>query len=349
MDEESGLKKKSSKTSRSERTRSTGPARPPAWARALERRLAPEVRDGVPSPEEHARLLELGIGAIVSARASRPKRLRGLQGLKGQPFDAELLALSPLYRRSRKLYLDGGGVFDPTLVSTPRTLSSPILLEPRIEYSPIERELVWAATDPVQAKDPSHLLTIRTFASSVFHEQSHRILWRRLPPPPRRDSAALRRYLNFVESLVIALDMALGDELGPALAATFYLCGAIYDPGTTVRRGRGSREYRNYLQATLHATYLALELYEPENIPRAIRALYPQLGDELAERAVSRAFQLDAGFVRDTNPTWQQRHRDAILARLARLRGGSWAPPSDPMDTREQYLFAEKWFDELGI
>jgi hypothetical protein len=268
--------------------------------------------------------------------------------LPEQPFDAQLLSVSPLYRRSRSRFVEGGGVFRPALVSSPRTLGSPILLEQRIEYSPIEGELVWAAMDPAQSRDPSHLLRLRTFSSSLFHEQSHRLLWRMLPPPPG-SPAGLRRYLNFVESLVVAVDMALGDELGPELAATFYLAGVVYDPGTRTRaEAGGRREYRNYLQAAMHATYLNLEMYDPARIPDVIAALFPMLGG-LGERAGRRACNLDRGFVERTNPVWQKRHRKAVLAALSRLPGRPLELPADPRDNRAQYLVAEKWFESLGL
>lgn len=315
----------------------------PAWVQLLERKLDPHVRGGVPPLARQARLLRQGIEILSAARlATHP------HALPEQPFDRHLLALSPLYRRSRERYRALGGRFRPALVSSPRTLSSPILLEPLIEYSPIESELVWAATDPAQAKDLSHLLGLRSYSSSLFHEQSHRILWRMLPPPSTsRDG--LRRYLNFVESLVVTLDMALGDELGPARAAIFYLGGQIYDPGTRVREGLSPREYRNYLQAALHATYLNLELYDPKGIPEAIFALFPHLSEKLVARATQRSLNLDRGFVTRTNPLWQSRHRAAVVRTLSCLPGKAWALPSDPLDNREQYLFAEKWFDELGV
>lgn len=269
--------------------------------------------------------------------------------LDEQPFDRELLSLSPLFRRSREEYLRGGGVFRPSLASSPRTLSSPILLTPRIEYSPIESELFWSALDPARRRNSDDLLLLRTFTSSLFHEQSHRILWRLLPPP-LRDAASLRRYLNFVESLVVVLDMALGDELGPAVAAVFYLGGAIYDPGTRVKElGLSQREYRNYLQAALHATYLCLEQYDLRRIPDAVAALFATMPAELVERAVARSLRLDRGFVERTNPRWQAIHRKQALLELSRIKGKHWAPPKDPMDNREQYLWGEKWLGLFGV
>ena len=283
--------------------------------------------------------------AVRSLSQLRPTRVP-VHALPGQPFDAVLLSRSPLYRLNRRVYVEGGGRFHSRLVSSPRSLSSAILLKQEIEYSPVEEEMIWSATDRVQKKDSAHLLAIRTYVASLFHEQSHRILWRMLPSAPG-NKVALRRYLNFVESLVIVLDMALGDELGERLARWSYLCGSTYDPGTTVRGElRTRRAYRNYLQAALHATYLNLELFDPKDIRRGIQAMFPGLG-VYAERAGVRANRLDRSFVVNTNLSWQNQHRAEVLRALSG-KGGFVLPP-DPMDNRLQYLFAEKWFEKFRL
>lgn len=303
------------------------------------------------------RSLQLELGRLkrgLSVLAARPEKRQPLT-LAGQPLDSWLLSSSKLFVRSRKLFLDSGGILIPSLQSTPRSLSSTALLSNRIEYTPNEAELFWAALDPHERKNLDHLQRIRTFTSSLFHEQNHRVLWRLLPPAPR-DPVGLRRYLNLAESLIIAADMALGDELGPKRARTPYLAGAIYDPGTTVRadaKARAKRKpsatrriYRNYLQAATHATYLTLEGYDPRDLPRAIRALFPAIGP-LAARAAVRAGQLDLLFVRSTNLLWQKRHGREALRRLA---GPSpLLLPSDPMDHRQAYLIGENWFELLGL
>jgi hypothetical protein len=264
-----------------------------------------------------------------------------------QPFDSLLLSVSPLYQKSRQLYLKANGTFRSLLVSSPRTLSSPTLLEPLIQYSPVETEMIWAATDPIERKNSHHLLTLRTYVGSLYHEQNHRSLWKILPPPPK-DAVGIRRYLNFAESLVISSDMALGDELGPKLARQLYLTGTIYDPGTNIRQlGLSKREYRNYLQATTHATYLNLEFYDPEQIGQGIAALFPTLG-ELSKRASQRSGNLDRAFVWKTNPAWQKKHRDKV-ARALSSHQEEFILPEDPMDNRLQYLLAEKWFEALGL
>ena len=269
-----------------------------------------------------------------------------------QPFDSLLLARSPLYRRSRERYLAQGGALEPALLSSPRSLAGAILLENRIQYSPIEAELVWTARDP--RENPARLLDLRTYTTSLFHEQSHRLLWPLLPPPPL-ESASIRSYLNFVESLVVMADMALSDSLPPGLARSLSLVGSIYDPGTTIRRTlRSPRDYRRYLLAAMHATYLNLELYDPSDIERIIRALFG--GDAPIRRAAARALNLDRQFVLGTNPVWQRRNRQAILAHFtAAARGRGTAPgslldlPDDPFQHGIASLWAERWLDEMKV
>jgi hypothetical protein len=276
---------------------------------------------------------------------ARPVKRHPLS-LAGQPLDSWLLSRSRLYVRSRRLFLERGGILLPALQSTPRSLSSAALLWNRIEYTPSEAELFWAALDPEERKNPEHLQRLRTFTSSLFHEQNHRLLWGLLPPAPREETG-LRRYLNLAESLVIAADMALGDELGPKEAETPYLAGAIYDPGTRIKKeASGRRIYRNYLQAATHATYLMLEGYEPDDLPVALQALFPNLGG-LATRVARRAGELDTLFIGSTNQRWQKKHRKTVIQALSGPQ--PLELPSHPMDNRQAYLIGENWFHLLGL
>lgn len=315
----------------------------PQWVTALAKKWG---CPGVPEHSKQAVLLKKGIRLLADVEKHLPK---GPLALSEQPFDRSLLNASALFYRSRKLYREHGGEFLATLVSSARTLSSPILLDPLIEYSPIASELIWTAQDPIQSKDPSRLLSLRLFCTSLFHEQNHRLLWKFLPLAPR-DKSGLRRYLNFVESLVITLDMALGDQLGPSLASLFYLVGVTYDPGTTVKQELPKqRGYRNYLQAALHATYLNLEQYEPKDIHKIIIHLFP-FSRSFAERAALRSSHLDLAFIERTNPSWQIKHRKSILEKCCGHAGQPTLQiPADPLDNREQYLVAEKWFDFFGL
>ena len=270
------------------------------------------------------------------------------QILEGYPFDQQLLALSPLYRRSRSLYLHSGGTFRPTLASAARMLSSSILLEPVIEYTPLDQELEWALTDKIERKNKARLAELRRYASSVFHEQNHRILWQRLAPIPRQ-SGAVRRYLHFAESLVITLDMALADELGPKRAGFYQHCGLLYDPGTDLkRRPLPRRLYRNYLQACLHATYLNLEHYDRKLIAKVIRALYSN-AEPLVDRAIKRSGNLNRAFITQTNLAWQQKNQKKAIKALARVGQNPLELRDDPTDNIQQYVFAEQWFTQFGL
>ena len=299
----------------------------------------------------HARELIKAIQVHAKTRAKSRVKKHPLS-LPGQPFDSQLLTLSPLFLKSRKIYLKQKGKFEPALLTSPRSLSSAALLGEKIQYSPIEDELIWTATDPIEKKSPrrleKHLLELITYSTSLFHEQNHRIIWKLLPPPPS-SPAGLRRYLNFAESLVVTLDMALGDELGPKLARGFYLSGVTYDPGTTVRKElKESRSYRNYLQAALHSTYLHLELYNSDNIRQGIEKMFSGLGT-YATRANQRSSNLDTLFINLTNPDWQRRNQQTVRRELARGREAPLLLSDDPGENWTQYLIAEKLFSLFRI
>ena len=305
------------------------------WKTALQRLTGTDLR-----------ILRNGVRILAGSSVARHP-----QTLKEQPFDTHLLAASPLFARSRQMYLKQGGRFYPTLVSSPRTLTSPILLEQEVEYTPIERELIWAASDPIESANPktlSRLQLTRTYCTSIFHEQSHRILWKFLPPPSRSVNE-VARYLNFVESLVVTLDSALGDELGHGVSRIFHLAGITYDPGTDILFERPTKRiYRNYLQAILYTTYLKLELYEEVDIRKAVHALFSE-DRKLTERAIRRALRLDDDFVQLTNPHWQKIHIPALIKKMGVKSPRALVLPTDPLQNHVHYLWAERWFDLMGI
>ncbi len=239
------------------------------------------------------------------------KPARNPAALAGQPFDAFFLKQSPLFRRSRTRFLAQDGKFESRFVTSPRSLSSSILLENRIQFSPTEDELLWQATDPAERANDEALLRLVGYSTSLFHEQSHRILWKILPPPLDRSEGGLSRYLNLVEAIVVGIDMALGDELGPKLSSLGYLTGTLYDPGSYAEF-KNDRERRNYLHVAIRTTYLALELHEKDEVRKAIRGWaphwMPELRKEALIHAVERALRLDAAFVRITNLLWQEKH-----------------------------------------
>lgn len=269
----------------------------------------------------------------------------------GQPFDHILLAASPLYRRSRELFVQHGGSFRPALLSSGRALSSPRLLEMELEYTPTEQEYFWRATDAIEKKELESLWSIRAYTTCLFHEQTHRLLWTLLPPPSAGDNQ-LRRYLNLCEAMVVAIDAALGDELGSGVSEFFYLAGVSYNPGTELKRRwkPKPREYRNYLQAYLHGVYLVLEDFDHDGIRKIIPSLFPSLGEQ-AHHAAERATRLDERFVRITNPTWQSRHARKVRERKIRPPGNP-APihiSAETHDLREGYLQFERVLDLFGL
>lgn len=295
---------------------------------------------------DHANTLRRGILSYLKGKPRLSSKLATLV-LPGQPFDALFLAKSRLFRHSRRTFLTQGGKFEATLVTTPRSLSSPILLENRIQYSPIEAELFWAATDREQMKDKSHLYAIITYVTSTFHEQNHRILWKLLPKPADLSESGIRRYLNFTESLVVALDMALGDELGPALSSFGFLSGALYDPGSTVKF-KNERERRSYLQAVVRATYLSLEFHRRDEVLASIPSRFPELPRILALHAASRALRLDERFVAITNPTWQEKNWKRVAKALKPKKGEKvLTMDRDPNQFLEPYVWAERVLDRF--
>lgn len=292
-----------------------------------------------------------GIRRHLKTQRAAEKKQRKL-ALDAFPFDAWLLSISPLYRRSREKYLKMGGTFRVATISSGRSLSSDALLEPRIEYTPMAEEMYWSAVDRVECASPgnslSRILELRSWCAPVFHEQTHRLLWSFLPPPPK-ERRGIHRYLNFTEALVVATDMALGDLLGPGRSRLFYLVGSTYDPGTKVwSELHNRRRYRNYLHAAVLATYLNLELYEADDIRKIVRHLHPGLG-RYTERVVDRCLRLDRAFVEVTNVTWQEKN----WRKLRRLKGAGSARAltvtKDRLDHSQIYLWSERWFEEMGL
>jgi len=287
---------------------------------------------------------------VESARA---KKKPHVHALPGQPFDAFLLEISPLFRRSRARFLAQGGKFESRFVTSPRSLSSAILLENRIQYSPTEDELLWQATDPAERGNDDALLRLVGYSTSLFHEQSHRILWKILPPPADRTEAGLSRYLNLVEAIVVGLDMALGDELGPKLSSLGYLTGTLYDPGSYAGFAN-ARERRNYLHVAIRATYLALELHEKKDVRRALRGWashwMPALRREAFDHAILRALRLDSAFIRITNLLWQDKHLRGFAKFIGkRPRKGALPLSRDPADWVGPYLAIEAVFAAFGL
>lgn len=273
-----------------------------------------------------------------------------------QPYDQFLLKKSRLYLRSRTLFNKQGGIAVPTLLSSPRSLSSAALIENKIEYSPLARELEWSCNDPVQKRDRKHFATLRTFVTSVFHEQNHRILWRHLIEqehfcPQTREAA--HRYLNLIESLIVILDFALGDELGLKTGRMLYERGVIYSPGSDFKnRFKPSRrEYRNYLQAVAWTVYLRLEGLHPEDIAPAVYDTFKLGNSKHTAHAIKRAFLLDEMFINLTNPIWQRRHVGKVMQAFKPNRNQRTLhlPRRQPTNNLETYIIIESWLNTFNL
>jgi hypothetical protein len=151
--------------------------------------------------------------------------------------------------------------------------------------------------------------------------------------------------MNLCEAMVVAIDAALGDELGSGASEFFYLAGVSHNPGSDLKKRwkPSSREYRNYLQAYMFGVYLTLEDFELDGIRKLIPALFPSLGDQ-AHHAAERAVHLDRQFVEQTNPFWQSRHARKVRERPV-VPPGNPRPlelASAPHDNRVPYLEFEK-------
>ena len=270
------------------------------------------------------------------------------------PFDEQLLNLSSLYRQSRKLYLKLGGVFLPKVSSTMRGLSTHDLFKNEIEYTPALSELKWLREFGYQLGDANdRIFSLMQFTEiSIFHEQNHRIIWRELPPVPE-EKEDVRRYLNFAESLVVTLDMALGDQLGLELSKAFERMKVIYHPGAKDSPVNSSKaEYRKYLLAILTATYYALEGMYYDDVLAAVD--YVLAGQKaLNRKAVKRALSLSEIFTQVTNPEWQNLYWKSGQQKLQKIQKGSQADtfylPADPLDLEEEFVVALRIFDHFGL
>lgn len=270
------------------------------------------------------------------------------------PFDLQLLNSSSVYRQSRKLYLDLGGQFYPRMCSTLRGLSAQDLFKDEINYSPAMSELTWFVNDGHVFSDSAEEIAalIRFTEISIFHEQNHRVIWRLLPPIGS-EPADICRYLNFAESLVVSLDMAMSDQLGSKVSSAFERMKIIYHPGGKDKYSRKpNKDYRNYLLAILATTYFAMETMHDDDILNAVNYVLPgQKSINLV--AVQRALQLSELFTRVTNPEWQKINWRSGQKKLSKLQMDVKEKPlhlpNDPLDLDTEFEFAHRVFDHFGV
>ena len=270
------------------------------------------------------------------------------------PFDHQLLGLSPIYQISRKHYLALGGKYLPRISSTMRSLTAQDLFKNEIDYTPSESELIWFKNHHKEVYDPEQeKLALERFNTiSVFHEQNHRVIWNLLPPAPKEERDLLR-YLNFSESLVVMLDLALADEIGGKLSLALERMKVIYrTSGNPKWKKKGKAAYRNYLLAIFCSTYYVLELINPEDILKAVDYVFPSQ-KKLNKDAVSRSLDISELFTRITNPQWQERYWKKASQSLARLHKKSKADalylPEDPLDLEEEFIIAKSILSHFNL
>lgn len=284
---------------------------------------------------------------------STPKKYSNLV-LQEYPFDLQLLNSSSVYRESRRLYFELGGKFTPRICSTMRGLSAQDLFNDEIDYTPGLSELIWFKDYGYAVSNAEEEMYSFTHFNeiSLFHEQNHRVIWRLLPPVPS-EQKDVTRYLNFAESLVVVLDLVLGDQLGKKLSNSFERMKVIYRPGgEDIYFKKSKAEYRNYLLAVLATTYYAMEILHNDDILAAVNYVLPGQ-KQMNKVAVKRGLQLSELFTRVTNPQWQEIYWKSGMQKLNKIQAGSKEDalhlPDDPLDLEEELLIAKRIFASFGI
>lgn len=274
--------------------------------------------------------------------------------LEEYPFDAQLLEASSLYRASRTFYFQLGGVFQARVCSTMRGLSAQDLFRDQIDYTPSFSEMMWFKKFHFEVADPhEEIKSLTRFNEiSLYHEQNHRVLWRLLPPAPKGKDD-LRRYLNFAESLVVILDLALGDQLGAKNSKVFERMKVIYrSSGKERYLSLPKMEYRNYLLSLFVATYYALETVHYDDIPRAVSYVLQEKVSACRD-AVSRALEINELFTRVTNPMWQERFWQEAGKKLRKIQKTSAEDvlylPEDPLDIAEELHLVRRVLEYYGL
>lgn len=274
--------------------------------------------------------------------------------LKEYPFDPQLVSLSSLYRKSRQRYMKLSGQYTPSVCSTMRSLSTHDLFKNDIEYTPAYSEMIWLHQNVQNMPDSyEQVRTIKHFHDiSIFHEQNHRIVWTLLPPAPI-DKNNLRRYLNFAESLVVSLDLALADQVDNKLSKIFERMSLFYRPaGPTSLKKLSKKEYRQYLLSAFCATYYCLERIHSEDVLKAVNYVLPK-NKKYNRQAVTRGLELNQDFTEITNPQWQEIYWQSAAAKLDEIHKTSKKEvlflPEDPLDLDSEFQIVERVFDFFEV
>ncbi len=270
------------------------------------------------------------------------------------PFDLQLLAASGLYRKSRSFYLGLGGAFQPRLCSTMRSLSAQDLFKDEIDYTPSFSQMLWFKDHFAEIYDPAEELNaMMNFSDiSLFHEQNHRVIWRLLPPAPIAE-LEINRYLNFAESLVVMLDIALADEIGKEFSLAFERVSVLYRPGDGNKwHSKSKLEYRRYLLSFFCATYCVLELIDPRDVLKALNYILPDR-KEMNKSATKRALQINEHFSRITNPEWQKRYWKSSGLKLKKLHAGKKEPvlilPNQALDLESELFYVHRVLEHYSL
>lgn len=268
------------------------------------------------------------------------------------PFDSQLITLGTLYRKSRVEYLRLGGSYKASVVSTMRSLSTHDLFKNEIEFTPLHSEMIWLYEHLESMPDAfEQVKAIKHFHDiSIFHEQNHRIIWKLLPPAPT-DKSNLRRYLNFAESLVVSLDLALADQVDCSNSGLSKVCERLslfYRPaGPTGLKKLSRSAYRQYLLSVFCATYYCLERIYSKDVLKAVNYVLPK-NKKYNRLAVRRGLELNQDFTEITNPQWQEIYWQSAAAKLGKIHQDSKKQvlflSEDPLDLGPELKFAQKIF-----
>ena len=269
-------------------------------------------------------------------------------------FDNQLLTLSHLYRTSRIQYLNLGGTYVRKLCSTLRSLRTHDLFKNEIEYTPSLSEFLWFKEYHQMLPDPEiEIDSLFRFSDiSLFHEQNHRIIWSLLPPPPTEESN-MRRYLNFAESLVVTLDIALGVEIGRDLSPVFERMNLIYrSSNKKLGKIKTPNEYRHYLLSIFCSTFYILELIRTKDILSAVNYVLPEF-TKINQLAVSCSLELNEDFYKNTNPQWQKLNWKIAQQKLNQIHKNSKEDPlcisEDPLELETDLFYVRYVLDNFGL
>jgi hypothetical protein len=273
-----------------------------------------------------ARRVRNFVNAIAALDDLPPTRRHRHLVLAEYPFDSQLLELSRIYRASRRMFLARGGRFSAKLFSLERSVVAQDLFDDVLEYAPAQTEMRWFKDNHHRLLDPAgEMAALDHFnAIPLFHEQNHRVIWHLLPPPAKgREN--LIRYLKLAESLVIALDVALAEEIGEVSNPARRI-GVVYRTAINGWSPKTAAERRQYLLAVFYTAYCRFEFIEASRLREHLER---QFSDQAQSnrKAIRRSAEIADFFVDVATPQWLVLHAETAAASLKALHRGSRRPP----------------------